>query len=105
MKKALQITHLRALESISKRPVVRGLFGAPREARRGRPGDERTELVVVDLGGPAGRLLDLLEGRRRGHTSRENPPAGRIELGEHVVEQKKGRDAAALDDQLRLGEQ
>src|SRR5437016_1432370 len=46
MKKALQIPHLRAVESISKRPVVRGLFGTSCEACRGRPGDEGAELLA-----------------------------------------------------------
>src|SRR2546423_13828327 len=97
MKKALQITHLRALESISKRPVVRGLFGAPREARRRRPGDERTELVVGDLGGPAGRLLDLFTGSRRGASRRrlESFGARLRQRSRHERERRRTRQPGA----------
>src|SRR5437588_12724463 len=72
MKKALQIQHLRAPRTIPKRSVVRGLFGAPREACRGRPRDERAQLLVVDLGGPTSRSCDLFKGSRR------RPPRGRL---------------------------
>ena len=40
-----------------------------------------------------------------GDAGREDAAARGVELGEHVVEEEQRREAAAVGDQLRLGEQ
>src|SRR4051812_9847364 len=58
MKKALQIPHLRARNTVSEAVVGRG----PCEGRRGGLRDGLPELLVLDRGGPFLGLTTLLQG-------------------------------------------
>src|SRR5687767_73977 len=60
IKKALQMSILRAESSVSETAVGAGLLGGSRKARRGRSRDEFAELLVLDPGRDRGGLRTVL---------------------------------------------
>ena len=68
------------------------------------PGRDRQELRRRERQRLGARRRDDRLPRRADPLAQE-PPAARVELGEHVVEQQERRDPAPLGEQLRLGEQ
>src|SRR5581483_7201938 len=75
--------------------------------RNSSPSGSRAHLhELVGLGGKhggVGRRHERLAGAA--DAGGEDAPAGRVELGENVIEQQERRDAGALGEQLRLGQE
>src|SRR5437868_6139693 len=86
MKKALQIPHLRARNTVSDRTVV----PTPCERGRGSPRDRLPELLVLDGRGPFGGLPALLQGSRG---RLRNRLLGRPRLGQRTRQELERRAA------------